>query len=302
MKKTQKKILGLFGLLLVAITTVFAATLPSPGALAVTSSVTDTIVVRVVGSNPRVEITNPKNGQSFVSPDQTVSFIYEVVNNVVIKIDYTDQDGNLHTYTLDTINADYAPGSGEITIDLSGPEYGYGDYVVTITGDHNDKIVDEDSIAFGFYPVTMAVSEDEDTDDVTATLGYDDNNTDIDHIVVEVFDENGNRVTAIPDITVEPGTKEVNLPFKENKIPGGKYIIRATAYGVDGEPLYTPSDVEFTYETMDVPNTGALLNGLNISKADFLATGLIAFFLVGIFGLVYIAKSNTKNKRSSRRK
>ena len=301
MKRTQKKILGLFGLLLVAITTIFAATIPSPGTMAI-STVTDSIVVRVVGSSPKVEITNPKNGQSFISPDQTISFIYEVVDKAIIKIDYTDQDGVLHTYTLDTIDADYEPGTGNITIDLSGPEYGYGDYVVTITGTHNDGIVDEDSIAFGFYPLTVAVSEDEDTDVVTATLDYDDNNSDIDHIVVEVYDENGNRVTAIPDITVNPSTKEVNLPFKEKKVPAGKYIIRATAYGSNGEQLYLPRNAEFIYETMDVPNTGALLNGLNISRADFLATGLIAFFLVGILGLLYITKSNAKNKRSSRRK
>ena len=58
MKKTHKKILGLFGLVLVVAVTVFAAFLPAPKTQAVdTTTVTDTISVRVVGSTPVVNLS-----------------------------------------------------------------------------------------------------------------------------------------------------------------------------------------------------------------------------------------------------
>ena len=56
MKKTKKRVLGLLGLVLVIITTIFAAFLPGPEASAEggITSVTDTISVRVVGSVPDI--------------------------------------------------------------------------------------------------------------------------------------------------------------------------------------------------------------------------------------------------------
>ena len=59
MKKTQKKAFGILGLLLVIVMTIFAAIIPGPGATAL-SSVTDVVEIRVVGTGPHVEFTNPK--------------------------------------------------------------------------------------------------------------------------------------------------------------------------------------------------------------------------------------------------
>ena len=71
MKKTEKRVLGLLGLILVAITTIFAAFLPGPEASATDSgtSVTDTIQVRVVGNSPAVEIVGVTDGEKVVFPD-----------------------------------------------------------------------------------------------------------------------------------------------------------------------------------------------------------------------------------------
>ena len=48
-----------------------------------------------------------------------------------------------------------------------------------------------------------------------------------------------------------------------------------------------------------VPNTGGLFGALNISKTDYLITGVIVFLLTGIFGAVFIAK---RQKKISRRR
>ena len=77
MKKTKKRVLGLLGLGLVAVTTIFAASLPGPEAAAVeTNSVTDTIVVRVVGKDPLLEITSDQDGKELVQQTQIFSFDY----------------------------------------------------------------------------------------------------------------------------------------------------------------------------------------------------------------------------------
>ena len=58
---------GLLGLGLVAVMTIIAASLPGSEAAAVeTNSVTDTIVVRVVGKDPLIEITSDQDGKEIV--------------------------------------------------------------------------------------------------------------------------------------------------------------------------------------------------------------------------------------------
>ena len=75
--------------------------------------------------------------------------------------------------------------------------------------------------------------------------------------------------------------------------------------------MYKDYDVDLKYDTagvpdtdgegdkdksdVDVPDTGGLFAGLNISKSDYLITGLAIFFLTGITGLFFIIRK--KNKR-----
>ena len=74
MKKTPKKVLGFLGLAFVAAMTIFAAALPNPEALAASSSMTDTIIVRVIAGTPDVNIIKPSSGSVFVGPEHVVSF------------------------------------------------------------------------------------------------------------------------------------------------------------------------------------------------------------------------------------
>jgi hypothetical protein len=231
-----------------------------------------------------------------VTPNQTISYIYENVKTVTITIEYTDLDGNTHTQTLDTIDADYQVGSGSINLNLAGPGFGYGDYVVTIAGEHESALGDEDSIQFSFYPVTGTVAENENDDNATATLDYDDTNTDIERIEIIVKDADGNPVPELPTITVAPTDKTATIPFGDNHAPAGKYKIEIIAYDANGE-MSEPYVVDYEYSPTKAPNTGGLLAGLNISKADYLATGLIAFFVAGVAGLIVIIRSSKNQKR-----
>ena len=314
MKKTQKKAFGILGLLLVVVMTIFAAIIPGPGATAL-SSVTDIVEIRVVGTGPHVEFTNPEEDAIYVTPSHDFPYIYDNSETVTIKLEYTDPGGGTHEYVLDIIDAAGAVGSGTVSLDLSGPNYGYGDYVLTITGVHEHAGMSEDSIAFAYYPFTAELDKDRGDTNTTLTLDYDEANEGIDHFEIIIYDQDGEEVAKIPAITVTPPDSTVILPFATNGLPSGTYDIVVTAYGDDGTALFEPYWLTYVYEakpdeggdeggdedddseSIVVPDTGGLMGGLNISKSDFLITGLIIFFMVGVGGLYFIIKDNQKAKK-----
>ncbi len=293
MKRTHKRILGFFGLTLVAITTVFAASLPTPEANAVTT-LTDTISVRVVGAVPDVNLISPEPGSEMVSPSQTIAFDYENVETVTITLKYTDVDGNEYEYILQTYDTDYEAGSITYNLDLSEANYGYGEYVVTISGDGFDGVKDEDSLSFSYYPVVAESREDEDTGLIYVDLEYEgDDGTgtgEVAKIEINVYDEDGNLVTPLSPITVTPPETSVEIPFSDYDLPSGTYKIEVVAYDDEDNELYRAYTLYIVYEAIPVPDTGALFKNLNIAQADYLITGLIAFFAFGLFGIFFIAK------------
>ena len=312
MKKTQKKFLGLLGLLLVAAVTMFAVFLPGPEATA-TSSVTDTVVVRVIGGSPNVEIIGDlKDKGNTVYPKQDIAVNYENVEHLTITIKYTDRDGVVHTATLFDQDMTEAPGSVPISLDLSADDFGYGDYVITAKGKGFDGVVDESSISFSYIPITAELVENKDTGDPTIVLEYDpDNGTPEDDgkvskIEINIYDENGNLVKPSPIIVYAP-TKEVILPFSEYGIPSGKYRIELKAFDRHDNELYKAHWLYYDYSTIPVPDTsgddaktpdtGEILHGMNISRSDYLLTGLMIFLIVGVGGAVFIVRRDRKSKK-----
>lgn len=302
MKRTPKRILGFLGLILVAAMTLFAAAIPTPEASAV-EGVTDTIVVRVLPSSPDVNITYPPEGTIFVSPEHTIEFDFSQVDDVLVKLGKKMPDGSIYTYPpFYEGHPAQVPGSDSANIDLSGPEYGFGEYVVIITGtvENSGGMFDEDTISFTYAPVTADV-EETDAGKVFANLNYDDNNVDLDHFTITVYDENENPVPGLTGIIVNRPDKRVELPFGSD-IPNGEYTIVIGAIDKRGDLIYKTYDKVFKYEQVYVPNTGGLFKSLNIAKSDYLITGLIIFFTIGIVGLYFIAKDRKSVKKNTRRK
>ena len=295
MKETPKKVLGFIGLVLVATMTIFAAFLPTPEALAA-SSVTDTIVVRVLSGSPDVNISSPPNGSIFVNPNQTIKFDYTKADDVIVTMEKEMPSGSPQVYTLFSGHPYQTPGDESVTIDLSEAIYGYGEYTIYIRGDNGAGLVDEDVVTFSYVPVSAKVEEDE-AGKVDVLLDYNEDSEDLDHFIINVYDEEGNLVPGLSGIVVEKPLKDVELPFAEKKIPAGTYTIKVGAYDTNGELIYKTFDTVFVYDPMKVPNTGGLFKALNISKTDYLITGLIIFFTVGLSGIVFIFK----NKKSSRK-
>lgn len=307
MKKTHKKVWGLLGLFLVVAVTIAAANLPSPGASAV-SSVVDTITVRVVGAEPNVKISGVESGSDVVKKDQTIEVTYENVENVRVVLEYTDENGVTHSYTLADEFADYEAGNLLFNLDLSSSEYGYGDYVLRVNGEGVDGVPTEDSISFSFYPVIGDVTQDND-DSGNFTLDIDyvpDDGTDtsegeVASIEVNIYDENGNLVTPLSPINVTPPATSVPILAGDYNLPPGTYRVEITAFDRDGNQLYAPYITYFTIEgaIIPVPDTGAIAKDLNISRMDYLVTGLIIFALAAIAGIMVIVRRNNSRKTTA---
>ena len=292
MKRIPKKILGLFGLLLVAVMTIVAAALPGTGVQAV-SSVTDTIVVRVVGYGPDVSITEPESGSVFLDPERTIEYDYEHVTNLQIIVDYTDKDGKIHAYIIDDYAPDKEAGNGKFTLDLSEERFGYGEYIVRIVGESKSGEPAQSAIKFSYYPFIADVEEDEDSGDPTVILDYDDDNEDLEVIEINVYDGDGKLVKFSP-VKVKPTDKDATLPFADNNLPKGKYKIVVTAYNGE-DKLFKEVTLYFDYDPIPVPNTGNFLQKLNISKADYLITSLLVFFAISLVSITFvIRKKNTR--------
>ena len=298
MRKKHKRVLGFLGLTVVAGMTAFAACLPSPEALAQSTMVTDSIVVTVISSKPDVNITAPASGLSFTKPLQNINFNYNNVNDVILTMEKTMSTGTPQVYPLFNTNANMQPGNGSMNVDFSESQYGYGEYTIRIKGESVTGEVDEDVVNIVYWPVKAEVKEDDNTGEIFAELEYDDNNNDLDHFIINIYDEDGNQISQIPPIRVEKGEKKVKLPFAENGVPSGRYIVSVSAYDDNDNIFYKSYDVVFLFKSIPVPDTGGLLKGLNISKVDYLTTGLIVFGLVGLFGILFIVK----DRKSSRKK
>ena len=309
MKKTKKRILGLLGLALVAVITVFAVFLPEPGASAAdgVKEITDIVEVRVVGKDPLVEILSPEDKEEVTQ--QKIDFSFEYFNSeyINIEMEYTDASGDTSKYPLEIENdgfVDYKEGIYEKTLDLLEGEYGrgYGKYKITVTAKGYDGAVNIKSIEFYFYPVTGEI--DESDDGLTyLDLNYDKNNEKIDTIKINIYDENGYLVGVMSPIAVKVPGARVELPFSENKMPTGNYKITISAYNSVGELLYgRPYVLYYYYEAIPVPDTGSFFSNLNISKTDYLITGLLVFFSAAGLGIVFATKNRGRKTRLGKKR
>lgn len=163
MKQKHKKILGVFGLVLVAAMTIFASSLPSSKTQA-TASVTDTISVTVVGEEASVKINEDgKRGEA--SSVLNINVDYGKILTLYVDLSYSD--GNTtHNFRLVEMPTGYgAVDSLAMSFDLKNRTYtyngethylpdnfGYGEYSIHAYGYGNfePKVPTEDYLKFKY--------------------------------------------------------------------------------------------------------------------------------------------------------
>lgn len=330
MKRNTKRVLGLLGLVLVVAMTVFATFLPGPEASA-TTSVTDTMSLRVLDGKPSADIRKFEDGDA--QGDNVTSSLDQPVI-----IDYTHMSE--FNITITEINPDGSEGeSTEISHVVLTPEeengtysqslrdylsdYGYGKYKITVEGIGIDGMVVKDSREFEFVAATTTVIQDEETGSAIVDINYGDNgdtglsdDEKVAKIVIDVYDEyghpvvardeNGNEIPGVFPITIFPSdsSSHIEIPFEDYNLPSGKYLIKVTSYNAAGDVLYRPLTKELNYQALPVPSaadTGGLFKNMNISQTDYLITGVGIFLVVGIGGAIFINK-RSKASRTRRRR
>ena len=309
MKRTQKRILGFSGLALVIGVTIFAAFLPNPEVLAA-SSVTDTVIIRVISGSPSAEITGLASGSTIISADQHININFDHLRSYDVVVKFKDKDGNEHTKIVRSGPTEDETGTYPLDFIALSNEFGFGEYTIIVEGEGTDgSTIPGDSIEFSYYPVIAAVDKDAETGLTYLNLDYEPYEEGgpgkVSKLEINIYDENGKLMTPISPIVVYAPNTRVEIPFEEYELESGKYRLEITAFNPDNEDLYTPYNTSTDYNAIPVPDagtpdTGGLFGSLNISKIDYLATGLLIFSVVGISAFVFIVKRSHRNNKRRR--
>lgn len=315
MKGKKKKFLGLLGLFLVVATTTFAALIPLPGANAEEQrctgdcrefSATDKVVVRVVGGKPLVKFTSPESGLLTREPNISLGFDYENVDGATVQVEYTGIDGIKHVYdSFDYFKADYNPGSKSYELNLdTDPRFGRGDYVVHVKGNgYGAENISEDVIEFTYTTHTGGAWQDPETGKVVVDPGVEPDDRRVDHVEANVYDEDGNLVDELSPTEFKEPFDPQELDFSKHDLPSGWYTVEIIQYDQYGDQVGQPRYFTFWYERpIAVPNTGDFFAGLNISRTDYLLTGLIVFGLAAGLGLFFVVRGRKEKAKAMRSK
>ncbi len=292
MEKRQKRFLGLLGLFAVAAMTIVAAIMPSPGASAIgTTSMTDNLEVTVVSNTPVVDIKSNIDGKETSFPSFTLDIDHAHVETIHIYQTYTDADGVTHEKIKIATYDELGDTVGSITNEKF-PLYEYGKYIISAEAIASDgsSTVPDDYVTFEYLPVIVTVEEDTTTGDYTVTVVS--HGDDVDS--VEVYLE------GVIVGTLDKDNLDKPVVFSMADKPSGTYTITVVAKDADGNVLYIPLTITINYEAIEIPDagkpdTGGLFKNVEISKEDYLTTGVIIFFILGIVAFGVVAKGKKKN-------
>ncbi len=321
MKRKKKQLLGFAGLVAVAIMTAVAYCLPTPDAAAVAEpyacdpSIEGDCATDESGINLQVVINEATTSVAIVAPQNNSTVVGQNVKfstnfNEVTRIDYylthkkadgTTERINLPSYTPP---AGTTSGTHDFEYDLSA--YDYGNYQFHVTGYGGNNAVREDVVEFNYNAIQIS-------DSGTTAANKDpivriEANDQVDKILVHVYDKDGNPVMVdesgneIPlevsrdEIDPNTGLVLITLPFERYGAEPGEYNVVAVAYN-DRDEVISMAHTMVTYapgaavdpNVPETPNTGSgLFADLNITRVDYLITGLIIFALASALGLYLV--------------
>lgn len=313
MRVNKKQLLGFGGLAFVVGLTTVAYNLPTN---ATSAGGAVQVQVEVYNINLETVIESPLDGAILTDKDVTFSELHSNADNVKYYLTYIAEDGTKTVHELTDKEVSGTELSGRTTFVLDLENYGgSGRYIFRSVATKAGGHVKEDQVQF----IYAAVSADQ--DDVKATteeLGFKiDYSAGVKSLVYQIIDKNGNAVSGkyivATDNSDTGGTQSISLNLVTadwaKDLASGRYNIVISGYSTldqaDGSlvgtdrvyfdykaaPAPTPEPEE---EDINVPDTGSILAALNISKADFLITGLIGFSLISLGALLVIRKSHKK--------
>ena len=302
----KKGIIGLFGLASLAMAglTVQAA-LPTYAA----NSTNVTVQLTVLPSGEALQIELPTDGNAFTSDKVTVRQQYGEAKNIQWRIVYKDDAGTETIYPMPQISVadshgNATSGTHEDQVDLTALNGGkYGTY--KIISMINNKPSTEDVVTFEYRALKIKDNgTDQNNNNPQVIIDHGPN---VDHVNVQIYDQNGNPVLPAPinvpttDTTGgHGGSTNWTIPVTENNLKDGHYCVVFTAYDNLGNILDRNAKYCFDYTSKKaplVPDTGgSIFAGTNFTNADYISTSLAVFFVAAFFALM-VLKRNRKAKR-----
>lgn len=322
MKHRKKQLLGIFGLLAVAAMTAIASLIPAGSAAAIDGPETTIQVQVVVGepddpnnpgggpsSNiPMIDIQTPADGSTITSDTVNVSARYRNVKDVKYYLRYTDKDGHEQTIEVASFETDGASGTNEFQLDLTPYKSALGDvdFQLIAKATSENGVSYEDVVRFSYRGVYVEMSgETAKNDDPIVDVSF---NKDVAKITMQVYDKDGNPVFVnangeeeplvfdASDLDYDKLYKQVILPMEKYGAKPGDYQLMTLAYNAAGE-MISMNLTNFRYrpDWIKNPNTGSVFADTNISRTDYLLTGLIIFGAVaGFAGFLVLRKKNNR--------
>lgn len=288
-----------------------------PGNECVTVGEDTKVQVTVLKGNLANNFTSPKNGETFLNSNIEVVSSFEKANRIDYTITYKDDAGKEVTEDLPSYTpADPATElSHRFTLDAS--KYGYGAITLRSVAHGNNGATQEDTVTFN-YEAIIAKLEDQPAKNgdprLNLTIAPD---GEVDSVYVYVYGKDGkplftdDKGNAVP-VPLKKSDFDANgnliraLPFEQYKARNGEYNAVIMAQDVDGE-LLSMVNLPITYkyidpsapvdpDTPEIPDAGfaGFLEGLNITRLDYLLTGLIAFALVAGFALYLVYRKSRR--------
>lgn len=330
MQKRKKQLLGLAGLVLVGVVTAVACALPTPGASAADDVWMGGVGISVtVDEDEKPDPEHPSTGKTSVSvvainnESTNAGVITTVSSKLQFKIAYrradevtvklTGADGQIATAKCQSVSYSTSEQTCIAEVNLDGkylakdPQNG-DKFLVTATATRlSTGTVAEDGVEF-IYRSAYIYSKGELEEKTNNPIIYAVLNSDVKYAMLQVFDANGKAVLTQPisfsyaDVDPATGIYKIVLPFRANSLPAGRYTAVLMAYSTatpSEDSLVSISTIQNIAYSPDgsplPPDTGNKLFGnLNISQADYLVTGLVAFGMVTMFAVFLILRRNKR--------
>lgn len=328
MQKTKKQLLGIAGLAAVGVMTAIAYTMPSPASAyeqgvndaPATSAGNVDLNVTVLDGMNQVTIKTPANGSATTKESVPVLYSYENASRIETYLQYTNNDGTKANVLIDNFTPTEVYGERSFTIDLS--KYGLNDrqYTLLVRSYDGYGTPKDDTVNFSYRAIVVTPIEPGDPTDPTDPGNGSDNgdpvidvevSDDVDEIYVHIrdkdgkpaiVDKDGNEVIfkfTKDDIDPETGELRVKLPFEEYGLEDGEYSIVIVGKDKDGNDItVVTTTIDYTFvdntKTPDTPNTGSVLDNLNITRVDYIITGIIVFGLVAGAALFLVSRKSRR--------
>lgn len=311
-QKQQKQLLGLAGLAAVGIMTATAYMIPAPNAAAEAGNGVYTEAPEA-GEDFQVNVTvetgqtssstnSPADGQEFNTNLVPVSIRYERISRLVSTLSFIDESGVAQEKVVDDfVPTGAAKDSGIRTFNIDLGQYKSKDNQYKLTTqayNFEGQAIPADVTKFS-YTSTIVTPEPKPEEGGNPFIEIDVND-DVEKVVIQIYDKDGNPILVDKDGKETPiiidksafgedGKLKVELPLDKYGVKEGEYTVVVDAYDKNGNIISVKTTpVEYTPATPELPNTGSLVGELNISRLDYIVTGLIAFALISGFA-VYLA-------------